>query len=156
MRWSVRPEWVLAGVTFIWGGTFLAVQTALTWSGPLFFVGLRFAMAALFIGALSWRRLRHLTVTELWAGGWIGLAIALGYGLQTVGLQTIASSKSALITALYVPLVPILQWIVLGRPPGMLTWIGVGCATLGLILVAGPEAGVCCEGMSSPGEYGRS
>lgn len=141
MRWSVRPEWVLAGVTFIWGGTFLAVQTALTWSGPLFFVGLRFAMAALFIGALSWRRLRHLTVTEVWAGGWIGLAIALGYGLQTVGLQTIPSSKSALITALYVPLVPILQWIVLGRPPGMLTWVGVGCATLGLILVAGPEAG---------------
>ncbi|WP_407493547.1 DMT family transporter [Pseudooceanicola sp. MF1-13] len=137
----MRPEWVLAGVTFIWGGTFLAVQTALTWSGPLFFVGLRFALAAVCLALVAGPRLRGLTALELWAGGWIGLAIALGYGMQTVGLQTIASSKSAFITALYVPLVPILQWLVLGRPPGVLTWAGVGCATIGLMLIAGPEAG---------------
>jgi len=137
----MRPEWVLAGVTFIWGGTFLAVQTALTWSGPLFFVGLRFALAALCLALLAGKRLRGLTFVELWAGGWIGLAIALGYGMQTVGLQTIASSKSAFITALYVPLVPILQWLVMGRPPGVLTWFGVACATVGLMLIAGPEAG---------------
>lgn len=141
MRIAPRPEWVLAGVTFIWGGTFLAVQTALTWSGPLFFVGLRFALAALIMAALAGRRLRGLTRQELWAGGWIGLAIALGYGLQTIGLEFIPSSKSAFITALYVPFVPILQWLFLGRPPGPLTWIGVGCATIGLMLIAGPEAG---------------
>lgn len=137
----MRPEWVLAGVTFIWGGTFLAVQTALTWSGPLFFVGLRFALAALVMGLLSGRRLLRLSAHEVWAGGWIGLAIALGYGMQTVGLQYIPSSKSAFITALYVPLVPVLQWIALGRPPGRLTWIGVGFATIGLMLIAGPENG---------------
>lgn len=137
----MRPEWVLAGVTFLWGGTFLAVQTALTWSGPLFFVGLRFALAALCMALIAGRRLRRLTAEELWAGGWIGLAIALGYGMQTVGLQEIPSSKSAFITALYVPLVPVLQWIVLGRPPGRLTWVGVGLATVGLMLIAGPEAG---------------
>ena len=137
----MRPEWVLAGVTFIWGGTFLAVQTALTWSGPLFFVGLRFAVAAGIMALLAGQRLRGLTAAELWAGGWIGLAIAGGYGLQTIGLETIPSSKSAFITALYVPLVPVLQWIVLGRPPGRLTWIGVVFATIGLMLIAGPEAG---------------
>ena len=135
----MRPEWALIGVTFIWGGTFLAVQTALTWSGPLFFVGLRFGLAALIMAALAGRRLRGLTAHELWAGGWIGLMIALGYGLQTIGLQDIPSSKSAFITALYVPLVPLLQWIVLGRPPGVLTWIGVGLATIGLMLIAGPD-----------------
>lgn len=137
----VRPEWVLAGVTFLWGGTFLAVQTALTWSGPFFFVGLRFACAALCLGLLAGRRLAGLTRLEVMAGLWIGLAIAAGYGLQTVGLLSIPSSKSAFITALYVPLVPVLQWIVLGRPPGALSWVGVGLATLGLMLIAGPEAG---------------
>ncbi|EAQ01175.1 membrane protein, putative [Pseudooceanicola batsensis HTCC2597] len=137
----MRPEWVLIGVTFLWGGTFLAVQTALTWSGPLFFVGLRFALAAICLGVIAGRRMLRLTLTEIRAGSWIGLAIALGYGMQTVGLQSIASSKSAFITALYVPLVPILQWIFLGRPPGPLTWLGVGFATLGLMLIAGPEAG---------------
>ncbi|MGI3171442.1 DMT family transporter [Pseudooceanicola sp. C21-150M6] len=137
----MRPELVLAGVTFIWGATFLAVQTALTWSGPLFFVGLRFALAAVILGLLAGKRMRRLKRVELEAGLWIGLAIAAGYGLQTIGLQSIPSSKSAFITALYVPLVPVLQWLVLGRPPGRLTLVGVGCATLGLFLIAGPEGG---------------
>ncbi|GGE23315.1 membrane protein [Primorskyibacter flagellatus] len=141
MPFRVRPEVVLAGITFIWGGTFLAVQTALTWSGPLFFVGLRFVLAAVILGALAGRRLMRLRRIELVAGTWIGVAIAAGYGLQTVGLQSIPSSKSAFITALYVPLVPVLQWIVLGRPPGRLTWVGVALATVGLMLIAGPEAG---------------
>ena len=34
-------------ITMFWGGTFLAVQYAVSLSGPLFFVGLRFATAAL-------------------------------------------------------------------------------------------------------------
>jgi hypothetical protein len=50
------------------------------------------------------------------AGVAIGVAIALGYSLQTWGLQSISSSKSAFITAMYVPLV--LQWLCLGRMPG--------------------------------------
>jgi drug/metabolite transporter (DMT)-like permease len=44
----------------------------------------------------------------------IGVAIAMGYSLQTWGLQSISSSKSAFITAMYVPLVPLLQWLCLG------------------------------------------
>lgn len=61
--------------------------------------------------------LRGLTLYELKAGGLIGLAIMFGYSMQTVGLQTITSSQSAFITAMYVPIVPLLQWLVLGRFP---------------------------------------
>lgn len=70
-------------ITMFWGGTFLAVQYAVSLSGPLFFVGLRFATAALAVGLLSLRTLRGLTWLEVKAGVAIGVAIALGYGLQT-------------------------------------------------------------------------
>ncbi|MNT32964.1 EamA-like transporter family protein [compost metagenome] len=59
-----------------------------------------------------------------------------GYGLQTVGLQTISSSQSAFITAMYVPMVPLLQWLVLGRFPGVMAWVGVLLAFSGLMLLA--------------------
>lgn len=123
----------------IWGGTFLLVQHAMTVSGPMFFVGLRFAAAAAIVAMFSWRHLRELTVFEVKAGSFIGVAIMLGYGLQTVGLQTIPSSQSAFITALYVPFVPLLQWLVLGRRPGLMPSIGIMLAFTGLMLLSGPS-----------------
>jgi drug/metabolite transporter (DMT)-like permease len=129
---------VLVLITMVWGGTFLLVQHAMTVSGPMFFVGLRFAAAAAIVALFSWRHLRELTLFELKAGSFIGVAIMLGYGLQTVGLQTIPSSQSAFITALYVPFVPLLQWLVLGRRPGLMPSIGIMLAFAGLMLLTGP------------------
>lgn len=138
-QFAIKPqEAILILITMFWGGTFLAVSYAMTMSGPFFFVGLRFATAALAVGLLSLKTLRGLTWLEVKAGVFIGVSIAIGYSMQTWGLQTIPSSKSAFITAMYVPLVPVLQWICLGRMPGVMSWIGVALAFIGLIFLAGP------------------
>ncbi|MDA2940073.1 DMT family transporter [Enterobacter cloacae] len=143
---SVKPqEAILILITMFWGGTFLAVQYAVTLSDPFFFVGLRFATAAIAVGLISLKTLRGLTLKELQAG----VAIAMGYSLQTWGLQSISSSKSAFITAMYVPLVPLLQWLCLGRLPGVMSCIGIVLAFIGLILLAGPENNLLALG---PGE----
>ena len=144
-----KAECVLVLITMIWGGTFILVQHAMTVCGPMFFVGLRFAAAALVVGLFSLRNLRGLTRFELKAGVFIGTAIMFGYGLQTIGLQTILSSQSAFITALYVPFVPLLQWLVLGRRPGLMPSIGIMLAFAGLMLLTGP-AGASLN--FSPGE----
>ena len=136
-----KAEVLLVFITMLWGGTFLLVHNVMTVSGPMFFVGLRFAAAALFVGLVSIRALPGLTFTELKAGALIGATLMLGYGLQTMGLQTISSSQSAFITALYVPFVPLLQWLVLGRRPGLMPSLGICLAFLGLMLLAGPEGG---------------
>src|SRR5690606_20940451 len=136
-----KAEVVLVFITMLWGGTFLLVHNVMTVSGPMFFVGLRFAAAALFVGLVSARALAGLTFTELKAGMLTGVTIMLGYGLQTMGLQTISSSQSAFITALYVPFVPLLQWLVLGRRPGLMPTLGICLAFVGLVLLAGPEGG---------------
>lgn len=136
-----RQELALIGITLIWGTTFLIIHIAMQYSGPLFFVGLRFLVAGL-IGLLVFRKfLRGLTRQELYAGIAIGISILAGYGLQTYGLQTITSSQSAFITAMYVPLVPLLQWLVLRRPPSRMSLAGVAFAFIGLLLLAGPETG---------------
>lgn len=144
-----KAECVLVLITMIWGGTFLIVQHAMTVSGPMFFVGLRFAAAAAIVAMFSWRHLRELTLFEVKAGSFIGVAIMLGYGLQTVGLQSIPSSQSAFITALYVPFVPLLQWLVLGRRPGLMPSIGIMLAFTGLMLLSGPSGAAL---NFSPGE----
>ncbi|WP_215800222.1 DMT family transporter [Pantoea dispersa] len=136
-----RQELVLIFITMVWGGTFLVVHRAMAYSGPFFFVGLRFATASLLLAFFFRRYLRHITWLEIKAGTLIGVAIAGGYGLQTWGMQTISSSQSAFLTALYVPVVPLLQWLFLRRPPGLMAWLGILLAFTGLVLVAGPQDG---------------
>jgi drug/metabolite transporter (DMT)-like permease len=135
-----RPELALAAVTAVWGTTFLIVHLAVQHSGPLFFVGLRFVTAGLISLGAFHRRMPGLTRRELAAGAAIGIAIFLGYALQTVGLRTIPSSTSAFLTALYVPIVPLLQWVAFRRAPRTAALAGVALAFAGLVLLAGPGA----------------
>ena len=136
-----RQEVALVVITMIWGGTFLVVHRAMAHSGPLFFVGLRFVVAAAVTLAVLRPAMSRLTRTELLAGAAVGVTIFLGYALQTIGLQTIPASQSAFITALYVPMVPLLQLAVFRSVPPLAGWLGIGLAFAGLMLLAGPEAG---------------
>lgn len=134
-----RAELALIGVTVIWGATFLVVHNAVAVSGPFAFVGARFAIAALIGACLCHRQLRGLTRAELLAGAVIGVTIYAGYSLQTSGLVHINSSKSAFITAFYVPLVPLFQWLFLRQRQHVMAWLAVAVAFIGLALLAGPD-----------------
>lgn len=134
-----KPELALIGVTAIWGTTFLVVHKAMEVSGPLFFVGLRFLAAGLISLIFFWRIMPGTTKREWLAGSLIGILIFVGYGLQTSGLQTVDSSTSAFITALYVPLVPLLQWLIFRKAPKAMTIVGAVIAFVGLILLSLPS-----------------
>lgn len=137
---SMLPEFVLLGVTFIWGASFLVIQTALAVSGPLFFQGFRYAIAAAVLILVSLPRLKGMTALELKIGLVTGVAVALANALQAIGLESIPSSKSAFITALYVPMVPLMQLLFLREPPHLMAWVGIALAFFGLTLLAGPQA----------------
>lgn len=126
-------------ITLIWGGSFLTVQYGLQFSSPILFVALRFAAAAIAVSLISWPHLKQFNRQECVAGFLIGGMIGLGYGTQAIGLQTISSSESAFLTALYVPLVPIFMWICFKKQPNKMMWLGVACAFLGLLLLTVKE-----------------
>lgn len=132
-----RPVLVLIMITMLWGGTFLVVHHAMTLCGPFFFVGLRFAAAAITLSLFSVKALRGITRRDILAGASIGLAIAVGYSLQSAGMKSISSSQSAFITAMYVPLVPLLQWIIYRRRPSLMICCGAVVAFCGLLVLSG-------------------
>lgn len=134
------PALVLLGITAIWGATFLIIQTALTVSGPLYFQTLRYAVATVCLAAVSGRHLLGVTRLELFVGLATGVAVAVANGMQAVALQWIPSSTSAFLTALYVPLVPIGQWLFMRERPGNVAILGIVMAFVGMALLAGPDA----------------
>ncbi|WP_338111581.1 DMT family transporter [Rosenbergiella australiborealis] len=132
-----RQEATLIFITMLWGATFLIVHHAMQSASPFFFVGIRFAVGALILSLVFWRSLSGMTSKDLLAGTCIGFCIAIGYSFQTWGMQTISSSQSAFMTAMYVPLVPLLQWLFLKRPPRLMSWCGIILAFIGLLLLSG-------------------
>jgi drug/metabolite transporter (DMT)-like permease len=134
----LAPSIVLVCATLLWGGSFVITRNAVQTVPPLVFVSVRFATAALFVGIATRPRLSRVTRLEVKAGTRIGLAMFGGYGLQAIGMHLgVASGRAAFISALYVPIVPILQLVLLRRRPKPAIWVGLGLACAGLMLLAG-------------------
>ncbi len=128
----------LAGVTFIWGATFVVVKEALESSSTLLFLALRFSLAAVVLALLFRRRLERPGRADLGAGVAVGIALFLGYLFQTLGLRLTTPAKSAFITGLSVVLVPVLGAVVYRSRPSWNAWFGVACGTVGLYWLVAP------------------
>ena len=104
------PRLALLLTTFIWGATFPATKAALEQIPPLSFLGLRFLLGTLLIGAwflMAGYRLRRERAV-LAASAVATVFLFFGYALQTVGLSYTSASNSAFLTALYVIIVPLM------------------------------------------------
>ena len=132
---SRLPEFVLIGVTAIWGATFLIIQITLRDVGPFSLVAHRFLLAAAVIYLLFRRRVHQFHRSELIGAALVGGATFASYAFQTMGLLYIPSSRSAFITAMYVPAVPLLQLAIIGRSPRLSAWLGIAVSFIGLLVL---------------------
>jgi drug/metabolite transporter (DMT)-like permease len=128
----------LVVVTAVWGVTFVQVKDALE-VYPLFaFLAVRFAIASLTLAPLAAPRLR--------AAGWkpgtlLGALLAVGYALQTAGLERTTVSSAGFITGLYVVFTPVFAYLLFRIRVARIVVVGVGLAVLGLALLTGVGVG---------------
>ncbi len=132
-RFNVSPEWGLVMVTALWGSSFILLSLSLKGLSPGLLVALRFGGGAVLMACLLRSALFKLKKEDWIAGCATGTCIFLGYFLQTVGLQTITSSISAFLTALYVPFVPLFQWILFRKRPTPIIAGGILFAFIGML-----------------------
>lgn len=125
----------LTVVAAIWGSTFLIVQSSLHAISPLIFLSLRFALATAVLGALYWRR---LALEAMVPGAIVGAFLFAGYAFQTIGLQFTTASKSAFLTSLSVPMIPLAASLVYRKGPGRFELLGLLVATAGMVLLTTP------------------
>jgi drug/metabolite transporter (DMT)-like permease len=134
---TLRADLALIGVTAIWGCTFLLVQNALHDVSPILFIGLRFAVASCALYLVYRRKLMKAAVLPGVAAGFFVFA---GYAFQTVGLQYTTASKSAFLTSLSVPMVPLAGSLVYRLVPKPFELLGVVVASAGMVLLTAPSS----------------
>ncbi len=134
---------LLIAVALIWGSAFVAQAHGLETVGPFAFTGIRFLLGACVVAPLAWRDWRDwrhwqaqaVAPRALCSGrdalvGVTGLGCLLTCGalFQQIGMKTTSVTHAGLLTGLYVPLVPLLSWLILRERPHWSIWpAALGC-----------------------------
>ena len=132
-----RAILALVLVCLVWGVSFTAIKQTLVYSSPLVLLGARFTLATLAIAG----SLRGLTRDEAAGGLLLGLLFWAGFVLQTMGLQSTTPSRSAFLTILSTPLVPVLQFLRHRTLPRAPTLGAIVLAVAGTWLLTSPGGG---------------
>ncbi|HJQ31544.1 MAG TPA: DMT family transporter [Pyrinomonadaceae bacterium] len=128
--------------TLIWGSTFAVARGVLDHWPPLTYLAARMPLAALVFVALFPRYIFRASRAAWRAGATLGLLIGAGFVGQTVGLLYTTPAKSAFITGITTPLVPVVAYLVWRARPSRENLAGIILASLGGALILAPaEAG---------------
>src|SRR6478752_5029675 len=112
--------------------------------GPMLFTGVRFLIGSLVVAPLAWLEWRSLSRQGrglvrgdgLKIAG-LGLLMLLGAALQQIGIIHTSVTNAGFLTALYVPLVPLLSWLLLRHLPHWSVWPGALACLIGAFLLSG-------------------
>lgn len=132
---SRRAELALLAVTLLWGATFVVVKSALRDISPFLFLAARFTLAAIALAAIYGTKLRR---SALRAGALAGTVLFAAFAFQTEGLALTTPSKSAFITGLTVPMVPLASSLVYRIRPQKSEVVGILIASFGMALMTLP------------------
>ena len=133
-------------VALIWGSAFVAQAHAKVGVEPYTFTGVRFLLGALIIAPFAWRDMRTVSRREVRPGRRemmgvlvLGLLLMLGAVFQQIGINGTTVTNAGFLTALYVPLVPLISWLLLRARPHWSVWpTSLGCL-VGTWLLSGAE-----------------
>lgn len=133
-----KADIMLLLASMLWGSGFIGTDIGLRLNlTPMQLIAGRFVLAALLMGLLFHKQLSFISRLEWKAGCILGTFTAVGFFLQTIGLQYTSVSNNAFLTSTSVILVPFLFWITSGIHPDKYSVISAGIALFGIFLLTG-------------------
>ena len=139
-----QANFLLLAVALIWGSAFVGQAQGMASVGPFTFTGIRFLLGVVIVAPLAWRDLRLIAQRPLRLG-WcdalgvlaLGVLLTLGAVFQQIGMTATTVTNAGFLTALYVPLVPLISWLVMRTRPHWSVWpTSLGCL-LGTWMLSG-------------------
>ena len=138
LKANLAADGAILLTTLIWGSTFAVSRDVLDHWPPLSYLALRLPVAALLFAALFPRQLFGASLDAWRSGATLGLLMGCGFIGQTVGLLWTTPAKSAFITGLTTPLVPVVVYALWRARPSRENFAGIVLASIGGALILAP------------------
>ncbi|TXH42375.1 MAG: DMT family transporter [Burkholderiaceae bacterium] len=142
-----RANALLIVVALVWGSAFVAQSWGMSSIGPMLFTGLRFLLGALVVLPLAWLEMRALHAKGQAFGrrgalqiAGLGLLLFIGAMMQQIGITSTSVTNAGFLTALYVPLVPVLALVFMKQRPHWIIWPAALGSMAGTWLLAGAHS----------------
>jgi drug/metabolite transporter (DMT)-like permease len=142
-----RANALLIVVALVWGSAFVAQSWGMSSIGPMLFTGLRFLLGALVVLPLAWLEMRALHAKGQAFGrrgalqiAGLGLLLFIGAMMQQIGITSTSVTNAGFLTALYVPLVPVLALLFMKQRPHWIIWPAALGSMAGTRLLAGAHS----------------
>jgi drug/metabolite transporter (DMT)-like permease len=119
-------------VTIIWGSTFILVKWTVAELDVYYFLFLRFLVATVLLAVFFHRHLKKTRLSTIGAAFILSIFLMSTFASQTEGLRFTTASNSALITGLYLVLIPLFSICFLRNRPQVLPSFGAIISLIGL------------------------
>ncbi len=130
-----QADLMLFFVAFFWGTGFSVTKLALEIYTTNQLLFLRFIIAFAVSIILFRKKLRSINKADIKAGIIMGLFLAVGFVLQTLGLEGTSTGNSAFLTGTNVVMVPFFYWLVTKVKPKRNNIVAAGLMFVGIILL---------------------
>ncbi|MCV6589960.1 MAG: DMT family transporter [Marinobacterium sp.] len=128
----LKADLLLVFVTLLAAAGWVFSHEALQGITPIFFIGLRFLLAGLVVGAVGWQSVRQLSFNDLRRTVLVGLVFSAGLISWITGLSLgHHMGVGAFLTSLGLVLVPVATLLV-GDKVSLATWLAMPVAAAGL------------------------
>ena len=130
-----QANFLLLAVALVWGSAFVAQAQGMAGVEPFTFTGVRFLLGVCIVSPFAWRDWRQVSRRPQRDGRRdtqgivaLGLLLALGATFQQIGIKSTTVTNAGFLTALYVPLVPMISWLIQRDRPHWSVWpTSLGC-----------------------------
>ncbi|MDD4583916.1 MAG: DMT family transporter [Eubacteriales bacterium] len=115
----LKADLLLLILAIVWGSGYSVTKVAVVVTSPIQFLTYRFVISSILSFLFFRKKFMKADRSDWFAGGLMGVFLAAGMLIQTIGIQYTSAGKTSFIASAFVIMVPFFYWCITKEKPSL-------------------------------------